>query len=500
MHLAQNLHPTGALSFSGRSRPFRDRAKRGTLPVMTTAVTTDEAALAHAAAAGDGQAFATLYERYEGRAFNLALRITGSREDAADATQDAFLNVMRRLPDMAGRELNFGSYLFTAARNACYDLIAKRRRADPTDEIPETAAPMAGGGGFGFDPGDPDDDPERGRLLDAQQEEIRAANERLPERHREVLALYELEEMSYDDIAEIMDMNRNSVAQLISRARIKLRDELRGTAMAAIATSTVECERALPLIAIQDDGQLGRGRGRTRVAGGAHRGLRHLPPEPRGDAGGRRLLPRLGTGGRRALPDEGDDGQGRRADRLGLERDDRRAPGGPRRRRGRGGRRRRDRHRERAAPPPSPRSPSSPPCWRAWCWWWASRWPFRMTIHPPTADPAAADVAPVVQEVKAKPKKSKKAKNEEPAAAAESDTPAATGNQPTGSPATGDTGQSTPTESVKKAPVKKRVTKQPTEEADPDPPVVEEPPVVVEPPPRTDDPPPCRPTRTQPRC
>ena len=97
---------------------------------------------------------------------------------------------------------------------------------------------MAGGGGFGFDPGDPDDDPERGRLLDAQQEEIRAANDRLPERHREVLALYELEEMSYDDIAEIMDMNRNSVAQLISRARIKLRDELRGTAMAAIATST----------------------------------------------------------------------------------------------------------------------------------------------------------------------------------------------------------------------------------------------------------------------
>ena len=62
--------------------------------------------------------------------------------------------------------------------------------------------------------------------------------------------------MSYDEIAEVMDMNRNSVAQLISRARINLRDELRGSAMATIAASTEECERALPLIAMQDDRQL----------------------------------------------------------------------------------------------------------------------------------------------------------------------------------------------------------------------------------------------------
>jgi DNA-binding CsgD family transcriptional regulator len=78
----------------------------------------------------------------------------------------------------------------------------------------------------------------------------------LPERQREALALRELEELSYDEIAEIMDMNRNSVAQLISRARISLRDELRGGALASIAVSSPECERALPLIAMRDDGQL----------------------------------------------------------------------------------------------------------------------------------------------------------------------------------------------------------------------------------------------------
>ena len=54
-------------------------------------------------------------------------------------------------------------------------------------------------------------------LLAAQQEEIRAADAQLPDRQREVLALRELEGMSYDEIAEITGMDRNSVAQLISR-------------------------------------------------------------------------------------------------------------------------------------------------------------------------------------------------------------------------------------------------------------------------------------------
>jgi RNA polymerase sigma-70 factor (ECF subfamily) len=220
----------------------------------------EEARLARAAAAGDGSAFATLYQRYEGRAYNLAYRLSGSEADAAEATQDAFLKVMRRLPQLEGRELAFGSYLFTATRHACYDLIEQRRRTQPSEAIPEAAMPVgAGGGGAAPDPGDPEDDPDRKLLLESQQEEIRTANMRIPERQREALALRELEELSYDEIATIMEMNRNSVAQLISRARISLRDELRGTALASIAVASPQCERALPLIAMRDDGQLDPG-------------------------------------------------------------------------------------------------------------------------------------------------------------------------------------------------------------------------------------------------
>jgi RNA polymerase sigma factor (sigma-70 family) len=254
-------HAMPAVSF-GTLRPM------GT-DVAERAPTDEEQRLAAAAAAGDGDAFATLYERYEQRAYNLAYRVTGSEEDAADAVQDAFLGVLRRLPAHGGGELAFGSYVFTATRNACYDLMQKRRRAEPSDSIPESAAPVGGGaGGLGLDPGDPEDDPSRRQLLASQRSEIREANGRLPERQREALALRELEGLSYDEIAAIMGMNRNSVAQLISRARLNLRAELRGTALESVATSSADCERALPLIASRDDGQLEDGAEATWL--GAH--------------------------------------------------------------------------------------------------------------------------------------------------------------------------------------------------------------------------------------
>ena len=83
---------------------------------------------------------------------------------------------------------------------------------------------------------------------------MREANAELPARQREVLALRELEQLSYEQIGELVGLNSNAVAQLISRARIRLRDLVRGGALESIAASSPECERALPLLArIQDD-------------------------------------------------------------------------------------------------------------------------------------------------------------------------------------------------------------------------------------------------------
>jgi len=209
----------------------------------------DDAELTRLAAAGDGAAFATLYDRHERRVFNFCERLLGSSHDAADATQETFLRVLKRLPKLEGRTIEFVPYLFTAARNACYDQIGRRKRAEPMAETPE---PAPGSG----EPGDLFVDPERAAMLSALQSDVHAANARLPERQREVLVLRELEELSYEDIGEIMGMKANAVAQLISRARIKLRDELRGDALASVASSSPECQRALPLLALEQDGQL----------------------------------------------------------------------------------------------------------------------------------------------------------------------------------------------------------------------------------------------------
>ena len=82
--------------------PFPITQWRGTVDTMAALqdASADEARLAERAIAGDGSAFAELYGRYERRAYNLCLRILGSEDEAADATQDAFVNVLRRLPKL----------------------------------------------------------------------------------------------------------------------------------------------------------------------------------------------------------------------------------------------------------------------------------------------------------------------------------------------------------------------------------------------------------------
>jgi RNA polymerase sigma factor (sigma-70 family) len=205
-----------------------------------------DAELARLAGGGDGEAFAELYGRHEQRVYGFCMRMLGTPHDAAEATQDTFVRMLGRLPALQGRELNFIAYTLTAARNACYDMIGSRRTVEPVAEDPEPSGPQEG---------QLERDPERRALLEATREQVKAANAALPERQREVLALRELEGLSYEEIGELMGMSRNAVAQLISRARIKLGDLLRGGALESVSAGSPECERALPLLAALQDTQ-----------------------------------------------------------------------------------------------------------------------------------------------------------------------------------------------------------------------------------------------------
>ena len=109
-----------------------------------------------------------------------------------------------------------------------------------------------------------------------------------------MLALRELEELSYDEIAAIMEMNRNSVAQLISRARISLRDELKGTAL-AVARRVLARLRARAAADRDRAGPPARRRVRDAAWLDEHMAGCDTCRRPRGDGGGGRLLPCVGS-------------------------------------------------------------------------------------------------------------------------------------------------------------------------------------------------------------
>jgi predicted DNA-binding protein (UPF0251 family) len=101
---------------------------------------------------------------------------------------------------------------------------------------------------------DVETDPERAALLRDTQEAVQEANARLAPRHREVLALREVAGRSYDEVAEIMGITPNAAAQLIWRARTKLREALTAGAVASVVATSEECEWAQMLLnRVQDD-------------------------------------------------------------------------------------------------------------------------------------------------------------------------------------------------------------------------------------------------------
>lgn len=169
----------------------------------------DDAALVKAAAAGDTSAFATLVQRHERRIYNLAYRMVGA-DDAADATQDAFLAAYRRLDSFRG-DAAFSTWLYRIAVNACYDLLRTRARTpDPVEEVPEPDSARAPGASA--DPADV-----AGLAIDVQR-----ALANVPEDFRVVLVLHDLQDRPYDEIAEITGVPLGTVKSRLHRGRSML--------------------------------------------------------------------------------------------------------------------------------------------------------------------------------------------------------------------------------------------------------------------------------------
>ncbi|MFA5801977.1 MAG: sigma-70 family RNA polymerase sigma factor [Thermoleophilia bacterium] len=207
-----------------------------------TGMDMSDSELAVLAGGGDAEAYRRLFERYQHPIYNFVYRLVGNAEDASDIVQNAFLKIYTLLGQ---KEIeNFSAYLYRIAKNLAYDEMRRRSRFADVDH--ELLAPE-----------DPNiyADPQRALLLGEQIGKVRQAVENLNENQRAALILRELQDLDYDEMAEVLESNRNAVGALLSRARLKFREELR---MVQVLTEEAppDCEECIALLSPYIDGEL----------------------------------------------------------------------------------------------------------------------------------------------------------------------------------------------------------------------------------------------------
>jgi RNA polymerase sigma-70 factor (ECF subfamily) len=166
-----------------------------------------DAELVAAAQAGDRAALEALLRRHHDRVRAVAGRIAGNPADAADASQEALIAIVRGLPKFDGRSA-FSTWLYRVTTNACLDeLRRRRRRPTPTLNADDGPSEIAV---------NPADDRVADRLA------LEAALRRLPEEFRVPVVLRDVADLDYAEIAAVLEIPVGTVKSRIARGRSQL--------------------------------------------------------------------------------------------------------------------------------------------------------------------------------------------------------------------------------------------------------------------------------------
>lgn len=172
---------------------------------------TADARLVECVRDGDSDAFGELVRRYERRAFAIAYRLLGHRQDAEDLVQDSFMAALDRL-DRFDVARPFGPWFFRILVNLGHNA-RDTRRVRRTEEIPEEVA----AGGLSA-----------ARAVEQSEvgERVRTALAELSDRQRLVVQLHELEDFSTSEVADMLEIAEPTVRWTLHAARKRLREEL----------------------------------------------------------------------------------------------------------------------------------------------------------------------------------------------------------------------------------------------------------------------------------
>lgn len=172
---------------------------------------------------GDNGAFEELLLLHQKKVYNLCLRMSANPDDALDLSQEAFLRAWRSLGQYQF-EASFSTWLFRLTSNICIDFLRRKKRRqetsltesyDDSDEGAELSVPDA-------QPG-----PEQQAMTNETKIELARAMEQLSPEHREILQLRVVEDLQYEQIADILGVRVGTVKSRLARARLALRKILK---------------------------------------------------------------------------------------------------------------------------------------------------------------------------------------------------------------------------------------------------------------------------------
>lgn len=166
---------------------------------------------------GRTTAFGELVQKYQDRLYNTMVHAIGSREDALDVVQDAFVQAFIKLESFRGRSA-FYTWLYRIAFNVSASQRRRRRPVASVDQAREEG---------GEEPVDSNLGPLENLEREERCRQVRQALAALSEEHRSVLVLREIDGCCYETIAEILELPVGTVRSRLHRARLQLRDELK---------------------------------------------------------------------------------------------------------------------------------------------------------------------------------------------------------------------------------------------------------------------------------
>lgn len=178
----------------------------------------DERKLIQLASGGDASAFNRLMEAHEKRMYAVALRMCANREDAQDCLQEAMLRIYRSIGSFKGQS-SFSTWAYRITMNTCLDELRRRKNKQNTslDSLLEV----------GWSPTDGGNAPEDHAIQSETRRALQRAIHELPEDMRSAIILRDIHGLSYDEIAQSLDVNVGTIKSRISRGRDKLREILK---------------------------------------------------------------------------------------------------------------------------------------------------------------------------------------------------------------------------------------------------------------------------------